>query len=298
VGLALVAVVGSTVMMGVVARGRTAVALSSASTTSAPAHSAPAHSMPAGVLDHVVNGPLRAGSIWSAADLTNWAGYAQIDGPLPYTQVTDTFVVPTVDTVAKGTEVMSDWVGIGGVQISDRLVQAGIQMVSLKGQAYYEAWTEVYPNPERTLPMTIEPGDTVTVTVAHREKDRWLLQVTDGATVGQRSIHVSNRVTPAVSVEVIEERPCLRAPCNDTEDFANLAQTSDVTFMPGSFSTTKWGKTPVETPLMASGSGASGPNRFVMTDGEGDTLAVPSAPNTEANGFTVADGATVPSPPS
>jgi peptidase A4-like protein len=287
VGLALMAVVASTLMTA-----GTAVAHSSAPMTSVPV--AP---VPGGVLDHVVNGPLRAGSTWSAANLTNWAGYAQIDGPLPYTQVTDTFVVPTVDTAAKGTQVMSDWVGIGGVQISDRLVQAGIQMVSLKGQAYYTAWTEVYPDPERTLHMTIEPGDTVTITVAHKKKDRWLLQVTDGPTVGQRSIHVSNRVTPAASVEVIEERPCLRSPCNESDDFANLAQTSDVTFMPGSFSTTKWGKTPVETPLMASGPGDSGPNRFVMTDGEGDTLAVPSTPNAEANGFTVADGATAPSPP-
>jgi hypothetical protein len=235
------------------------------------------------------------GLVSSADQLTNWAGYAQVDGPNPYTEVTDSFVVPTVDTSVKGTQIMSDWVGIGGVQVGDRLIQAGIQSVNLKGTAYYTAWTEEYPHPERTLQLALEPGDTVTVTVTHTKKKRWLLVIEDGTETAQRSIVVKDKLTESNSVEAIEERPCDKAPCNAPNDFANLAQTSNVTFVPGSFSTAAWGKTPVEQPLLATGD--SGPNRFVMSDGEGDTLAVPSSPDSAADGFTVADGTATPSPP-
>jgi hypothetical protein len=232
---------------------------------------------------------------WSSAQLTNWAGYARTNGSVAYTQATDTFVVPTVDTAVTGTQIVSDWVGIGGVEVGDWLVQAGIQMVNLKGTAYYTAWTEVYPHPEKTLHLAVKPGDAVTVTVTHAKTNRWLLRVQDGTQMGQRSVQVNHKKALGQSVEVIEERPCVKAPCSEPDEFAHLAQTSDVTFAPGSFSTTPWPRTPVDSPLLISGQ--DGPERFVMTDGEGTTLAVPSAADTGDDGFTVADGATAPDPP-
>jgi hypothetical protein len=234
--------------------------------------------------------------IWSSAQLTNWAGYARTDETTAYTQATDTFVVPTVDTTITGTQIVSDWVGIGGVETGDWLVQAGIQMVNLKGTAYYTAWTEVYPHPEKTLQLAVEPGDSVTVTVTHAKTNRWLLRVQDGTQIGQRSVRVNHKKALGGSVEVIEERPCIKAPCDAPNEFAHLAQTSDVTFAPGSFSTTPWPRTPVDSPLLISGD--DGPNRYVMTDDAGTTLAVPSAADAADDGFTVAEGTTTPDPPS
>jgi hypothetical protein len=233
------------------------------------------------------------GGSWST--VTNWAGYAQENGSSPYTQVTDTFVVPTVDTAVAGTQIVSDWVGIGGLDGNDRLIQAGIQMVNLKGKAYYTAWTEQYPRPERALSLALAPGDSVTVTVQHRKPSWWLFRIQDGTKIAQRVITVKQGLTQGESVEAIEERPCVRRPCQAPNDFAHLAQTTNVTFDPGSFSTTPWPETPVQQPLLSSGD--TGPNRFVMTDGNGNTLAVPSPVNVSANGFTVADGTSAPPPP-
>ena len=126
--------------------------------------------------------------------------------------------------------------GIGGIVHYDRtLVQAGIQAESHKGTVSYTAWTEILPHDEKPLAITISPGDTVTVTVQETAKNRWLRQVQDGAQIGARTVKYRSL---GESAEAIHERPCVKGSCDTPNDFATLAQTSDVPFVPGSFSVT------------------------------------------------------------
>lgn len=230
---------------------------------------------------------------WSG--VTNWSGYVQAgtDGGGSYTEVTDSFVVPTVVTGAKGSQIVSDWVGIGGYGNDSSLVQAGIQAANFDGTPYYRAWTEVLPQGERVLKLPVSPGDTVTVTVQHRHGSWWRMEIQDGTETMSRTVRDGR--DGGESAEAVEERPCIKRPCDQPTDFAKLAQTSNVTFVPGSFSTTPWPAPPVETPLLEPGPG--GPDLVVMSDADGYAVATPSSPDAADDGFTVADGTSAPSPP-
>lgn len=238
---------------------------------------------------------------------TNWAGYAQVSKRRTYTEVVDTFIAPTVDTGADapaGTQYAADWVGIGGFN-DPSLVQAGIQVTvqttdgtdgTSKTTWSYDAWTEILPQVEKPLDgVVISPGDTVTVTVEETARNRWLMQVQDGKQIGSRLVtyHSSGR-----SVEAIHERPCVQSPCSTVGDLATLAQTSNVTFVPGTFSTARPGLPPAPESLLTTGNGAKLYDVTMVGNDETTPIATPSAPSDPHDGFTVADGSTVPPAPS
>ncbi len=230
----------------------------------------------------------------------NWSGYAQTAAPHTFTEVTDTFVVPTVSAASAGRQFAADWVGIGGFSDST-LVQAGFQTVVKKKDkrttVSYGAWTEILPQVEDPLSLVLSAGDIVTVTVQETAKNIWTMTV-DDTTTGQSGVRTVSYHAKGMSAEAIHERPCIKAPCSAVGDLADLAQTSDVTFDPGSFSEAPPGAAPVDYPLLTTG--VSGLTMFdvVMTANNFVTpIATPSDPNNAADGFTVADGDVAPAPP-
>jgi hypothetical protein len=84
----------------------------------------------------------------------------------------------------------------------------------------------------------------------------------------------------------------------DPSNYAQLAETSNVTFDPGYFSETAPGVPPVEEPLLGTVPQAALLD-LTMVDGtaENNPIATVSAPNTANDGFTVADGTSTPPPP-
>jgi peptidase A4-like protein len=238
---------------------------------------------------------------------TNWSGYAQWSARHTFTGISDTFVVPTVDAGASGTEYAADWVGIGGFS-DPTLVQAGIQTVvrtpDRKGDrattVTYGAWTEILPQAELPLSLPISPGNVIKVTVEETAKNRWTMTV-DNTTTGQSGVRTVNYKSSGMSAEAIHERPCLRGNCSTLADLATLAPTSDVTADPGYFSEAPPGAAPVNEPLLSSGGSAMTLFEVIMTangDLPATPIATPSVPNSADDGFTVADGAVAPSAPS
>jgi Peptidase A4 family len=271
---------------------------SSAAISGGPAVAqAPARRPPMSGLFVPASGPSSIRTLRGVENYTtseNWAGYVQSAKTQDtFTQVTDTFVVPTVDTSIEGIQDAADWVGVGGFGTGDRsLVQAGIESENDAGTVYYTAWTETLPHPEDPLDMTISPGDTVTVTVQEIAKNRWLMQVQDGAQIGSRTVHYRSL---GLSVEAIHERPCIRGSCTKPNDFATLAQTSNITFVPGFLSVSPPGQTPIEIPLLVPGM-FGGPGAVIMQGANSYDDAAPSLPDAANDGFTVADD-TIPPPP-
>lgn len=260
------------------------------------------------------NGPLvRAGrprhvafdGIEEATDSTNWSGYAQVASAAhTFTQVTDTFTVPTVDTSVLGKrQFVADWVGVGGFD-DDTLVQTGIQSANVDGTAQYEAWTEILPAAEDPLPaLTISPGDVVTATVQETADNTWSMEV-DDVTTGQSAGRTVKYKSSGLSVEAVHERPCVKEPCTEVANLARLAETSDVTFAPGSFSESPPGQPPVEEPMLALTTGVTSLDTVTLWEitmvssfSDGTTLATPSSPSAEDDGFTVADGPIASDPP-
>jgi hypothetical protein len=144
------------------------------------------------------------------------------------------------------------------------------------------------------LPITVSAGDTVTILVQEKADNTWLMQVSDGTQTASRTVWYRAR---ALSVEAIHERPCVEVPCDIADHLAALAQTSDVTFGPGSFSETAPGLTPVTEPLLGAVDGAA-LHYLPMVANDGSTvIATPSPPDTADDAFTVADGNTTPAPP-
>jgi hypothetical protein len=274
--------------------GLLAVADNSASAATVPTFLVHGSMIPAPVAPHLRH-------IRGAEMSTNWSGYAQTSATNgTFTEVTDTFVVPTITAAAKGNQYAADWVGIGGFSDST-LVQTGIQVVAHTRKHVttisYDAWTEHLPQPEKPLDeLPIKAGDSVTATVQETATNQWLMEVTDNTTGVSQGVPV-DYTSSGASAEVIHERPCIRAPCR-TRDLARLAQTPNITFGPGSYSTTAPGSTPVTMPLLDTVPGLT-LNDIVMTNNqETQSIATPSAPSSSDDGFVVADGSTPPAPPS
>ena len=224
----------------------------------------------------------------------NWSGWAQGSANGTYKSVVDTWQVPTVNTGVSGDQYSSDWVGIGGLN-DGSLVQAGTEADNFGGTAFYQAWTEVLPAAEDPLTLVVHPGDKITTTVK-LSKGKWHMTVKDVTTgqKGRRTVSAAAAGSSEASVEAIHERPCIADGCLSVDDLANLTQTTNVTFDPGKYGHTAKPK----TPLMNPAAGATVDQVFMVNNAGTAFIASPSNPDSDNDGFTVADGNVQPSPPS
>ncbi len=227
----------------------------------------------------------------------NWSGYAQNNGATtgPFTGVKATYVVPTVDEPASGTQYSADWVGIGGWNDAT-LVQDGIEADNANGTPFYQAWTEILPADEDPLTLTIHPGDTVKVSVRETATNTWKMKVKD-VTTGQKASRAVSYHSSGASMEVITERPCIADGCTSTSDLASLTQTSNETYLPAVYTTSAPGPSAVYEPALAPASGQTLYDIDMINDAGTTVIATPSNANAENDGFTVQDGSTVPPPP-
>jgi len=135
----------------------------------------------------------------------NWAGYSVTGGT--FTSVTGTWNVPEF-TADSPTGADATWVGIGGVDTRD-LIQAGTQQtVSRTGATQYEAWVETLPQASHPVPLTVNPGDSVTVSVVQlpQAQDQWQVSFKN-ATTGQTYQVTEHYASSMSSAEWVEEAP-------------------------------------------------------------------------------------------
>ena len=165
------------------------------------------------VLAAVAIGLVAAGTATAATSVTrdvssNWAGYV-VSGTT-FTSVTGTWVQPEIDCTSTGSSASAFWVGLGGnTDGSNALEQAGTGAeCDENGVATYYAWYELVPAPSITIPMAIEPGDTITTTVTV-VGTKVTLQVTD-VTTGKTVTKVKRMAAPDTSsAEWVAEAPSL-----------------------------------------------------------------------------------------
>jgi hypothetical protein len=226
---------------------------------------------------------------------TNWSGYAQKVGTAtgPYTAVRDYWTVPTVDTGLPGDQYSADWVGIGE---RGTLVQAGTEADNIGGRAHYYAWTEMIPAQlnQKISDLNIDPGDQMEGLVEETSKNVWKMAVYD-LTTGKADVETATANASdggpmsQTSAEAIHERTRIHG------RLPTLAQTTNVTFDPGVYSTAKY--TPKWKPLLIAAPGATVNQIFMENKKGGLTIASPSVPSADKEGFTVAFGTAGPSAP-
>ena len=102
----------------------------------------------------------------------NWAGYIADKGQ--YTSISASWTVPRV-AVNQNQEMAADavWVGVGGFNQHKDLIQVGTQTIVQNGLPQYRFWYELLPAGAVTLPYTLQPGDSVTVTLNEVSNDLW-----------------------------------------------------------------------------------------------------------------------------
>jgi hypothetical protein len=227
----------------------------------------------------------------AASYSTNWSGYAQAVSTStgPYKAVVSTWKVPTVAEPKTGDQYSSDWVGVDGFSNST-LVQCGTEADNIGGKPVYSAWTEILPANEVVIPgLTIHPGNKIMAYVKEISANRWKMNVTDETTgvSGGRTVSYTTAMT---SAEVVHERPTVGGA------LANLAKTGNVTQDPAFYSTAI--NTTPTIPLMKTASGAKAYQMFMVNNAGTAIIASPSKPDSDSDGFTVADAATSPPPPS
>jgi hypothetical protein len=136
----------------------------------------------------------------------NWSGYAATDGT--FTGVSATWSIPpfVADAIA-GLD--ASWVGIGGLR-SDDLIQAGTEeTVSGSGATRYQAWVEALPQASHPVPLSIHPGDSVSVSITQQDDMSWLIAFTNNTT-GEQYHVIGQYASSLSSAEWIEEAPAER----------------------------------------------------------------------------------------
>ena len=218
----------------------------------------------------------------------NWFGYNQGTleqkslgrGATMFHAITGDWNVPKVSQHKRGeAEYSATWAGIGGgcvdaqCNVGDNtLIQAGTEQdVGARGRTSYTAWWEVIPAPSVTIPkMTIAPGDHIHLDIHETVtgSEVWsinLADVTRGETFTKTVPYSSSYAT----AEWIEETPLI---IGTNGGFAALPNLTEAVFDNG----TTNGASP--------GLVASEEIQLVSAK-SGKVYAVPSAPDSDTNGF-------------
>ncbi len=134
---------------------------------------------------------------------TNWAGYDAIGGG--FTSVTASWVQPAIAPTSSETYA-AFWAGLDG-DGSSTVEQTGTLAYSENGEVYYEAWYEMYPAATQIVPLTINPGDSLTATVTSESGGQFDLTLTDHTTSKTANETETNTAAQDYSAEVIAEAP-------------------------------------------------------------------------------------------
>jgi hypothetical protein len=101
----------------------------------------------------------------------NWAGYVANGGG--YTSVSGSWTIPQIPATS-GFTADATWVGIGGVNSSD-LIQTGTQVITSASSTTYQAWYEMLPAVSNPIPITVNPGDSISASITESAANEWTI---------------------------------------------------------------------------------------------------------------------------
>ena len=211
----------------------------------------------------------------SAGTSYNWAGYVASGGG--FTSLSGSWTVPQVSAGGNFSG-NATWIGIGGVNAND-LIQVGTQAVTQGSTTTYQAWYETLPSLSQNMPITINPGDFITASLAESAAGQWTIFLRDN-TDNQSFQTVVPYNSSSSSAEWIEEMPS-----QGNGAFIPLDNFGSVQFY--NAATVKNGQS-----LILSQTGAM---PMTMINALNQALATPSAIGSDGQSFTITRTAAAPS---
>jgi hypothetical protein len=196
----------------------------------------------------------------------NWSGYVATGGT--YTSVTGTWVIAKPDQKTPGVD--ATWVGIGGAHTTD-LIQAGTgATVNPDGTVAYDAWTETLPQSARTVALTVNAGDTVTVTLTEESAGSWSIEMKNVTTNKTYTTTLGYNSSKS-SAEWIMEAPSIGRTIAPLDSFGTVKFSAASTVVDGTKQTLK----------------AAGAKPVTMTNSGSQPLAIPTAIGADGSSFNV-----------
>jgi len=205
----------------------------------------------------------------------NWSGY-YVGGSVPFTYVTGTFTVSSLESGTPTSAEMCEWIGIDGVGISP-LIQAGVtEYLDPSNPNYFfiQPWWDLLPTHQAEInitTVTVHAGDQVTVTIGEINGTAWGVTLTDD-TNGESFTTDQTYTGPGSSAEWIVEAPTVSGSVTPLAPYSPPVTFSDLRFVG------------TETTL----------TELVMVQA-GDQVSTPSALTSDA--FNVAYGDVAPTAP-
>ncbi|MDQ2951870.1 MAG: G1 family endopeptidase, partial [Chloroflexota bacterium] len=152
----------------------------------------------------------------TASTSSNWSGYSANGGS--FTSVTGTWTVPAVSATTTGAD--ATWVGIGGIDSSD-LIQAGTEATVSGGAVTYNAWIEMLPASSKPISLSVNPGDSVTVTISEKSTGLWAIGMQNNTTGDAYNTTVRYASTHT-SAEWVQEAPSVDRGTVPLDDFGTV----------------------------------------------------------------------------
>ena len=210
-----------------------------------------------------------------------WSGYEISGAPGHVNSAAGCWTVPAITAPSSGVAFASQWVGIDGFGY-DYLIQTGTEEEWYSSSPDYVAWWEII-TPTDEAPATpiggVNPGDAICASITRGGSDS-TISITD-ETADQQFSTVQAYSGPGATVEWILEAPFVSGP----------------DFTCGPCPLANYGQTNLDPVSVNGGNPDLGPSSGLeMNEGSG-VVSVPSNPDSDANGFTVAYGSTQPPPP-
>jgi hypothetical protein len=232
------------------------------------------------------SGPVNS-SVTSISTTDNWSGYSRNGSQGAFTAVAGCWDVPSVSPSSALPAYSSAWIGIDGLQNSD-LIQAGTEQdwSSSTGEAPfaadYFAWWEILPAPATPITtMPITPGDEMCASISEiGASGQWTISLTN-ETSGQSFTIVQSYTGQANSAEWIVEAPFAKDG-SDSCGPCTLANYGLTTF-------SQLSEDGVDPEL-------NSVNGLEMVQ-NGRVVSIPSSPDSDGNGFSLAYGSAQPLPP-
>ena len=175
-----------------------------------------------GVGDDVIHVVHVAGGQVNTNQSDNWSGYnigadyPQVPAGTTFTNITGEWTVPTARQHTAGqAEDSASWIGIGCGCVTDNcevtdstLIQAGTEQdVSATGQASYDAWWEIIPEPETEVSLPVHPGNKIYVSIDEAGTPGvWSITI-DNLSTGESFATTTPYSSSMDTAEWIEETP-------------------------------------------------------------------------------------------
>lgn len=154
---------------------------------------------------------------------SNWSGYAATGEK--FSDVKGSWVEPSVSCTSRGAQYASFWIGIDGYS-SSSVEQIGADSDCRgRNRPSYYAWYEMYPSGSVEIPLSIQPGDSMSAEVAV-SGSTYTLTISDSRSGTYRTSQALNGAADS-SAEWIAESPEI---CSYTCTLASLADFGTLSF--------------------------------------------------------------------